>query len=115
MRRAVTRFLCLLVLAPFPMQSQEAGKASGQAPDTAAWLEDFEQLKHEMAVHYANLEWAITERGLNLRALSDQTVASLKEATTQAAARRVIETFLSAFGDGHLVVRWPSPQQNLSS
>lgn len=37
------------------------------------WLEDFEQLKAEMSAHYANLEWAVAERGVDLQQLSAET------------------------------------------
>lgn len=87
-----------------------AAGASAQAstkPDTTEWLQDFRQLQHEMASHYANLEWAEEERGLNLVELSDTAMARIRRASTDNDARRAIEGFIRAFGDGHLEVRWP--------
>jgi hypothetical protein len=83
--------------------------AFGQPPArTNAWLEDFAQLKHEMAAHYANLEWAVEERRLDLKQLSEQTESRLRQARNDTEAQRVIESFLRAFGDGHLWVSWPA-------
>jgi hypothetical protein len=76
-------------------------------PQTRAWLEDFAQLKHEMAAHYANLDWAVTERRMDLKQLCERTEARLRQAGNDTEARRAIESFLNAFGDGHLAVRWP--------
>jgi peptidase S41-like protein len=81
---------------------------SCQAPDTTAWLADLSQLQHEMSTHYANLEWAVSVRGIDLRELSRRTADRLRSAATEAAAQRYIQDFLKAFGDGHLGVSWPA-------
>jgi hypothetical protein len=83
-----------------------SGVASDQPVKTEAWLEDFAQLKQEMAVHYANLEWAIESRGLDLKQLSERAESRLRMARNEAEARQAIESFLGAFGDGHLYVQW---------
>jgi hypothetical protein len=77
-----------------------------QAVDTSLWLEDFTQLKQEMSAHYANLEWAVAERGVDLKALSAATEDKLRAAKTEAEAKLAIQSFLQAFGDGHLRVEW---------
>ncbi|MBD0319304.1 MAG: hypothetical protein ICV87_03160 [Gemmatimonadetes bacterium] len=84
------------------------GAHAQQRPDTAAWFADFAQLKAELAGHYANLTWAVEERGLTLPELSRTTEDALRNAQSEAAARAAIERFLNAFGDGHLEVRWPA-------
>lgn len=114
-----TAFLALMLFAP-------SGAASGQDFKTNVWLEDFTQLKREMASHYANLAWAVEDRGLDLKLLSEQTLSSLRRARNETEAKKVIESFLDAFGDGHLSVQWtqntagtpsagvnPPPQQTL--
>lgn len=78
----------------------------GQAINTNAWLEDFAQLKREMSGHYANLEWAIEHRGLDLKQLSERTEARLRQARNDPEAQAVIESFLNEFGDGHLYIEW---------
>lgn len=72
-----------------------------------AWMEDFRQLKQELASHYSNLDWAITHRKLDLKQLSDHTQARLKNASSDVEAKKILEAFLDAFGDGHLFVQWP--------
>lgn len=98
MRIIVALFACLLL--------SSAGAASGQAIDTNAWLEDFAQLKREMSDHYANLEWAIGHRGLDLEQLSGRTETRLRQARSDAEAQAAVESFLGEFGDGHLYIEW---------
>lgn len=71
-----------------------------------AWLEDFAQLKKEMSTHYANLEWAVAERGLDLKQLSAETETKIRDAKSDGEAKIAIDTFLRNFGDGHLRVEW---------
>jgi hypothetical protein len=59
-----------------------------------------------MSASYANLEWAIENRGLDLKQLSEQTESRLRQARNAVEAQRAIESFLNAFGDGHLEVKW---------
>lgn len=92
-----------------------SGSLSAQSIKSAEWLEDFAQLKREMSVHYANLEWAVEERGLDLKQLSDTAEANLQKAQTQAEAKKIIEDFLSSFADAHLRVDWVSTSQNPQS
>lgn len=87
----------------------------GQDFKTDVWLEDFTQLKREMSAHYANLEWAIENRGLDLKQLSEQTESRLLQARSEAEAKKIIESFLDAFGDGHLSVQWAQNKVNNSS
>lgn len=83
-----------------------------QTFNTSAWLEDFAQLKQEMSAHYANLEWAVENRGLDLQELSEQTESRLRRARTNAEAQQIISSFLRAFGDGHLGVRWAANSES---
>lgn len=89
--------------------------ARGQDFKTDVWLEDFAQLKREMSAHYANLEWAVEIRGLNLKQLSEQTESRLLQASGETEAKKIIESFLDAFGDGHLSVQWAQNKVNNSS
>jgi hypothetical protein len=83
-----------------------AGETYGQTINTNAWLEDFAQLKREMSDHYANLEWAIEHRGLDLKQLSERTETRLRQARSVPEAQEAIESFLGEFGDGHLDIEW---------
>ena len=89
--------------------------ARGQDFKPEAWLEDFTQLKREMSAKYANLEWAIESRGLDLKQLSEQTESRLLQARNETEAKKIIESFLDAFGDGHLSVQWSQNKINNSS
>jgi len=100
----VTAALCAAVGILF----SSAADAFAEAPRSEAWLEDFEQLKREMAAHYANLDWAVAERRMDLKQLGEQTAARLREAQSDSQARQAIESFVRAFGDGHFHVQWPS-------
>jgi len=97
-----------------------AGSARGQSSkttppgsfDPAPWVEDFHQLLREMSSHYANLEWAIQERHMDLPQLRQQTEAKLGEARNEEDARRILNQFVESFGDGHLQIRWPKAQES---
>src|SRR5579862_2429272 len=110
LKKFITAGACLCVIF------STAERAFSQNPSrTDAWLEDFAQLKHEMAAHYANLDWAVAERRIDLKELGALTETRLREAQSEARARRVIERFLQAFGDVHLSVRWPSTEGSLAN
>jgi hypothetical protein len=76
--------------------------------DSRPWVEDFHQLLQEMATHYANLEWAVNDRHMDLHDLSTKTEDVLQSARSDSDARIAIKTFLDSFGDGHLEIEWPS-------
>jgi hypothetical protein len=91
------------------------GIIRGQDFKTDGWLEDFAQLKRAMSAQYANLDWAIEARGLDLKQLSGQTEARLLQARSETEAKKIIESFLDAFGDGHLSVQWTQNKSSNSS
>jgi hypothetical protein len=103
-----TAVFALLILAA-------CGAAHGQDFKTDVWLEDFTQLKREMSAQYANLEWAVEMRGLDLKQLSEQTESRLLQARSETEAKKTIESFLDTFGDGHLSVQWMQNKVNNSS
>ncbi len=75
----------------------------------AAWSEDFRQLINEMSSHYANLEWAVEERRMNLPALRQETEEKLRLATNGDEAKGLLGRFVNSFGDGHLEIRSTKP------
>jgi Peptidase family S41 len=111
--RIMSRTLQLVTLITI-MNLLASSVGNSQTIETNAWLEDFAQLKREMSTHYANLEWAVEDRGLDLKQLSERTEASLRQARSNSEAQEVIESFLSAFGDGHLDVQWMQNAANAS-
>lgn len=70
------------------------------------WQEDFSQLLDAMTNHYANLEWAVTGRHMNLPKLRETTEQALSKAQSETEARAAMEKFMNAFGDGHLEIDW---------
>src|SRR5437762_125141 len=60
-----------------------------------AWLADFHQLIEEMSSHYANLEWAVQQRRMNLPALREKTEESLRKATTAEEAELAFKSLLA--------------------
>lgn len=99
MRVALVALITLVGVAP--------ARAQATPPKTADWLADFARLTDAMSRQYANLEWAVDRRGIRLPELARATEDALRSAGSDAAARAAIESFLAAFGDGHLEVRWP--------
>ncbi len=93
-----------LVAALLVLLVPRAAFAAGY--ESAGWLADFARLQRAMAEHYANLEWAIATRRFDVAELVTQTNDALRSAATDAAARKAIEHFLGAFGDGHLEIDW---------
>jgi hypothetical protein len=83
--------------------------------DPKPLLDDFHQILAEMSSHYANLEYAVEDRKMDLPRLRLDTEDKIREATDEAAARKVIEKFLNSFGDGHLELRWPKPDTSASN
>jgi hypothetical protein len=105
-RRALVLTLAFLTSAAFA-QNVEAPRL--KAFDPEPWLEDFHQLLSEMSSHYANLEWAVEDRKMDLPQLRRDTETKLREASNENDARQVVKAFLASFGDGHLEVTWPKP------
>lgn len=85
--------------------------AAPAAYDRVAWLADFEALRDALTRDYPNLEWAV-ERGMDLPALQKLAMSRLETATDDAQARRALERFVAAFGDGHMQLTWPSAGGN---
>ncbi|ADO69923.1 hypothetical protein [Stigmatella aurantiaca] len=75
----------------------------GAAPpfDPKPWLEDYRQLRSQMAVAYANLDDAAA-RGVDLVALDQKTTGALKRAGSEREALGALQRFLAAFQDNHL-------------
>ena len=95
--------LSLWAVNGFPAQPTTP---NAQAFDPAPWQQDFTQLLSAMSAHYANLEWAIKGRHMDLVKLREETQAKLSQAHSDTEARAIFEHFLAAFGDGHLEIEW---------
>lgn len=67
--------------------------------DSQAWQADYRHLKSEMARRYANLDWCISHRKLDVQKLDAETTEALQNSRTRLQA---IRRFISAFRDPHL-------------
>ncbi len=72
------------------------------AYDAAKWHEDFAQARRELARSYANLDWVVADRKIDLQALAERTEQGLATAKSDEEAVKVLEQFLDTFGDGHV-------------
>ena len=88
-------------------ESQAAADRDWSDADRDRWLVDFQQLIGEMSSHYANLEWAVTARHMDLAALRSATESKIRSARSEDEERKILTKFLDAFGDGHLELSWP--------
>lgn len=70
--------------------------------DRAAWQADYARLKTGMAQGYANLDWQVDHRGLDLAMLDKQTSARLDGAYSHVQAYLAMKDFIAAFRDPHL-------------
>ncbi len=80
--------------------------AAASAFDPVPWLEDLRALEEAMSSHYANLDYALRFRRMDLAALRKKTEARLRAARDDEEAKRAFRYFLNAFGDGHLSIDW---------
>lgn len=87
--------------------------------DRDAWLADYARIKHDAAQGYANLDWVVEQRGVDLAALDRDTTAALQHAHSRVRAFLALRRFVRAFNDPHLrmapgerPVAAPSPESS---
>jgi len=96
-------FALFMIAAAAPTLSDEAKF------DAGPWIEDLHQIRSAMSDKYANFEWAVFEREIDLSSLFAETEAALRSASSDQDAKAIIDRSLRAIGDGHLRVRWATP------
>jgi hypothetical protein len=74
--------------------------------DAEAWRRDYAHLKHELAHRYANLDWLVDHRGLDLPAIDRETEAAILGAHSRVRAGLALRRFVHSFGDPHLRLVW---------
>jgi hypothetical protein len=82
----------------------------GAAPafDPQPWLEDWGQVEQAIQTKYANLEWAVFDRGLDLKRMFADTRRRVQAARNDGEARAAFDRFARKLNDGHVVFDWPS-------
>lgn len=105
--------LSLVVLPSFAIAQSPA---SPPAFDRTIWKADYERLKLALAQDYANLDWQVERRGLNL-ARADQMVSEmLDRAQDNTAATLAMVKLIEWFQDPHLQLEpGPAPSANPST
>ncbi len=106
-RFAVWAALAVLAIGISAEAQSSASQASPAAFDKQLWLTDFQELIAALDTHYADLDWAIRDRHMDLPNLRRTTQDKLLTATDSHTAQVALEEFLDAFGDGHLSIEWP--------
>lgn len=79
---------------------------SGPNGETARWLDAFSQLKSGLATNYANFQYVLTDRRMDLPTLAGTYEARIAAAETEAARRGIFDEFLREFRDPHLRIAW---------
>jgi C-terminal processing protease CtpA/Prc len=79
---------------------------SAAAFDARPWLEDLNQTQQTLATKYANLEWVVFERELNLAALFAETKERIETASSASEARAALDRLARKLGDGHVEFQW---------
>jgi hypothetical protein len=106
----IVAILAALVIVVFmkaaEVQSNPANTCPAAGFDPKPWLEDFDQLKTEMSVHYSDLDYAVEDRHMDLPDLRRETETKLRNSCNEGDARKALESFLKSFGDGHLGIEW---------
>jgi hypothetical protein len=74
--------------------------------DTKPWLDDLNETQQALATKYANLEWVVFERELNLAALFEETKQRILSASNDSEARAALDRLARKLGDGHVEFRW---------
>ena len=74
--------------------------------DPKPWLDDLEQVREAIATKYANLEWVVIEREINLESLFTDAKSQLQSATSETNAQAGFDRLARRLGDGHVRFRW---------
>lgn len=74
--------------------------------DAQAWRRDYDRLKRGLAQNYANLDWIVSHRRMNLKAIDTETAAALDGAYSNVRAALAMRDFVRRFQDPHLRVVW---------
>lgn len=82
-------------------------RADTKTFDPQPWIEDLQQIRSAFSEKYANFEWAVLEREVDLSDLFMRTEARLRDATGDDEAKAAIDRLTRTLGDGHVRVRWP--------
>jgi hypothetical protein len=103
------RRLALLLCAAFVAIAAPSA-AGGKPFDPKPWLDDLAQMRAAMAAHYANLEWAVFDRGAELDDYFARARKRIENAQDDGSARAAFDGLIRRLGDGHVEIEWPNPR-----
>jgi len=90
---------CALLLA--------APSAAEQAFDPKPWLDDLAQMHAALTTKYANIEWAITDRGADLDDYFGRARKRILRANDAGSTMAAFDGLIRRLGDGHVEIAWP--------
>ena len=111
MRRPTLALAGLIALLGAQSAAAQPAPVQPAEFDPAGWAADLDQVREAMSSHYANLEWAVTEREAPLGQVFAQGRQRLLATRNEAEAREVFERLERWLGDGHVDIVWPRPGQ----
>ena len=106
MTRFLHRAVSLAILFGTTVVFAPAFAATAPSFDPKPWLDDLEQTREAIATKYANLEWVVIEREINLESLFTDAKSQLQSATSETDAQAVFDRLARRLGDGHVRFRW---------
>ena len=101
----------LRALAALLLACSGAAAQSNADSDAAPWLADLAALESGLARSYANFEYTLRERRIDLPAVDGTARTSLANARDDAARRAAIDTVVAAFRDPHLRIEWKADRR----
>jgi len=107
---AAAAFAALTFVTPaLPGQTPPQTAAPAPAWSVQPWLEDLAVAERALRTKYANLEWLLTERGVDLDGLFVRARTALAGARSDADAAAVLNRLVQRISDGHVDISWPRP------
>jgi hypothetical protein len=105
-RRVGPRLGIALALVVIALVDGASANGPVQRYDADRWIEDLRAIRSALAEKYANFEWAVFEREIDLSDLFARTEARLREVASDVEAKAAIDRLTRILGDGHVRVRW---------
>jgi hypothetical protein len=105
MTRFLHRAVSAIIFGMFVVFAS-AFAATSPSFDSKPWLDDLDQVREAIATKYANLEWVVIEREINLESLFTDAKSQLQSATSETDAQASFDRLARRLGDGHVRFRW---------
>jgi hypothetical protein len=83
--------------------------------DAGPWLEDLDQARAAVAQKYANFDWLVFDREIDLSQSLATARRRIEAASSEAEARAAFDRLAAHLGDDHVGFRWPAPARSSAS